>query len=499
MTDWTEDVPITDVRVLPPDPRLMDAIGLNHALESAVADLVDNSIDAKAEKVLVRFVRDGAKLLAIVVVDDGIGMDEETIDVAMTIGGAKDYETGSLGHFGMGLKAASLGQAKSLTVGSRAAGSVAVGRRWLIQKATRSFECDVVDPSFVDAELERDWGPVSPSTGTIVRWDDVKDFPHSSNNAVTNRYLEDALLRIRRHLGLVFHRILEHGRVAIALDVEDVSAGESVAPFFVGPIDPFSYLRTGRQGYPKTLPVAIGDSTIDLACHIWPGRSQLPGFKLAGGPVESRQGFYFYRNDRLLQAGGWNGVVHGERHYQLGRVVVDLRDAATSFFHMNPEKTKVEVHGEFADVVEEAKGRGGFTLARYLEDATATFKDSRKRKRQRPQVIPPGKGFTPRVRKAIANELDFLAGEEPFDIRWAPFGDESFFLLDREDRVIWLNNQYRQALVGSGGLNDAPVIKALLYLLMEDLFRGAFLGAKDKDLLELYDAVLTAAAESELE
>jgi hypothetical protein len=70
----------------------MDAIGLNYALESAVADLVDNSVDAKAEKVLIRFVRDGSKVMTLVVVDDGIGMDDQTIDLAMTIGGDKDYE-----------------------------------------------------------------------------------------------------------------------------------------------------------------------------------------------------------------------------------------------------------------------------------------------------------------------------------------------------------------------------------------------------------------------
>lgn len=499
MTEWTLEVPVTDVRVLPPDPRLMEAIGLNHALESAVADLVDNSIDAKAEKIIVRLVRDAAKVLALVVVDDGIGMDDETIDVAMTIGGNKDYEAGSLGHFGMGLKAASLGQAKSLTVCSRAAGHPAVGRRWLIQKATRSFECDVVDSRFAGAELERDWGPVAPSTGTMVRWDEVKDFPHTSNNTVTDRYLEDVLLRIRQHLGLVFHRILESGKVLIAIDQEDVSINETSAPLFVSPIDPFGYLRTGRQGYPKTLPVAVADVSIDLDCHIWTGRSQLPGFKLAGGSVESRQGFYFYRNDRLLQAGGWNGVAHNERHYQLARIAVNLPGTTTGLFHMNPEKTKVEVHSDFADAVEAAKGRGGFTLARYLEEATATFKESRKRKRERPQVIPPGKGFTPRVKRAIAAELDFLAGEEAFDIRWAPLGDESFFLLDFDQRVIWLNKRYREVLVGAGGLNDAPVIKALLYLLMEEIFRGSFLGARDRDLLELWDAVLTAAAESELQ
>src|SRR5207249_1227115 len=96
--------------------------------------------------------------------------------------------------------------------------------------------------------------------------------------------------------------------------------------------------------------------------------------------------------------------------------------------------------------------------------------------------------------------LEYLPGEDPFDVRWTSFGDdESFFELDREDRVVWLNSAYRDALVGSerGSLNDVPTIKALIFLLMEELFRGAYLGSKDKDLLELYNEILTAAAQAQ--
>lgn len=501
MTCWDETVPVTSSRTLPPDPKFMETIGLNHAFETAVADLVDNSIDAKASRVLVRFVRDGDRLVSLYVVDDGVGMDDETIDRAMTVGGQRSYGEADLGHFGIGLKAASLGQADSLTVLSRTVQQEAVGRRWLIDRATKGFECDVVDSTFAAATVDRTWDFVSVATGTVVRWDGIKAFPSSRNPAVTERYLEDTLLRVRQHLGFVFHRLLEDARLAIGVDVEDVSIGETGPPFLVEPINPFSYLRSGRPRYPRTLSIDLENRTLDLECHIWSGRSQLPGFRLPGRAPDAHQGFYFYRNDRLLQSGGWNGVLHPERHLQLARVVVNIDHSLSGFFTMNPEKTRVQSRASFTQAVEAARGPGGFSLASYLADATDTFKESRKRTTARPRVLPPGKGFAPPLRKAIGRELDFLAGEEPIDVRWTDFHDDSFFEVDRDERVLWLNKQYRWAVIGDrdASLNDAPLVKALLYLLTEDLFRGAYLGAKDRDNVELWQAVLSAAATAELE
>ena len=74
----------------PPDPAVLKAIGLNHSLESAVADLVDNSIDAGAGKVLIRFVLTGGLINQLLVVDDGSGMTEAQIDAAMVLGGQRD-------------------------------------------------------------------------------------------------------------------------------------------------------------------------------------------------------------------------------------------------------------------------------------------------------------------------------------------------------------------------------------------------------------------------
>ncbi len=66
---------------------------------------------------------------------------------------------------------------------------------------------------------------------------------------------------------------------------------------------------------------------------------------------------------------------------------------------------------------------------------------------------------------------------------------------------MWLNSDYREAVLrGShGGVNDAPLVKALLYLLYEDILRGTFFGPKDRENVAMWLEVLTAAAEAEAE
>ena len=180
MLDWSQEVPTDGSIELPPDPRALNSIGRNHSLETALADLVDNAIDAGAAHVLIRLVRSGGKLTTLYVADDGRGMAPDVIDTAMTIGGRREYDDDDLGHFGLGLKAASFSQARILTVMSRAAGHEAVGRLWRPDEATRrGFHCDIVPNQFIETELDREWPFSLREKGTVIRWDKVVAFPGS--------------------------------------------------------------------------------------------------------------------------------------------------------------------------------------------------------------------------------------------------------------------------------------------------------------------------------
>ncbi len=135
MSEVLTEFVAVDTRSVPPDPGVLKAIGLNHAFESAIADLVDNSVDAHASQILVRFVLRRGLITHLLVVDNGRGMTADEVDGAMRLGRPNPHSTDALGHFGMGLKAASFSQADELTVLTRHASAHGAGRRMFRDRA----------------------------------------------------------------------------------------------------------------------------------------------------------------------------------------------------------------------------------------------------------------------------------------------------------------------------------------------------------------------------
>ena len=165
-----DPIAVVSHRDVPPDPSIADAVGTHHDLPTALADLVDNAIDAGAGRVHIRFLTSGGALTGLLVIDDGRGMDAAVIDAAMTFARRRNYGERDLGHYGLGLKAASLSQADILDVLSRAVGGVPVGRRIAKDRPTR---VETLDPRQVGESLAAPLSRIpgaSPSHGTVVRW-----------------------------------------------------------------------------------------------------------------------------------------------------------------------------------------------------------------------------------------------------------------------------------------------------------------------------------------
>ena len=498
MSDVLRAFDVVASRNLPPDPGILKAIGLNHGFESAVADLVDNSLDAHAKRVLVRFVLAEGLAKHLLVIDNGYGMGADEIDSAMQLGKPKKITPGAMGHFGVGLKSASFSQSSELTVLSRKNGHTAVGRRMLRDSKRSTFDFDVLDSNQAAAALDEKWTDFATPSGTIVRWDEVRTFPAALNPTVTNSFIERKVAELKSHLGLMFHRLLQPKEFSIDIDVFDSDVGEAGFSFPVEPINPFGYIRTGVAGYPKTLFAECRSRSIPLVCHIWPAGSDSHLFKLAGAPVDRFQGFYMYRNNRLLSAGQWGGVTQETKRRRLARVAVDI-EKHLDVFSMSVEKSGVHMVADMVHAVEHAKSADGTSFAKYLEDAEEAFRKSNLRVRKRSPMLAPGQGISPKVKSAISREVDYVGGEDPLRIRWARLEGGDFVEVDRRERTLWLNSDFREAILKgtAGGVNDAPLLKALLYLLYEDIFQGAAFGPKDKDHASMWLEVLTAAAEEE--
>ncbi|MCW8965104.1 MAG: ATP-binding protein, partial [Candidatus Pacearchaeota archaeon] len=151
------------------------------SLEQAVSDLVDNSINAEAGNVLIRFITKDNLVHSFVIADDGSGMDGKRIDEAMTFGSDQEAGVRSLGKYGMGLKLASLSHAKSLTVISRKNGKCHA-RRWTIGGIQKDWECEVLDSKEAQRKMDASWAGLNmKKSGTLVIWDDIDKLTISSS------------------------------------------------------------------------------------------------------------------------------------------------------------------------------------------------------------------------------------------------------------------------------------------------------------------------------
>ena len=120
MNTLIENKPTADILM-----TSMRAMG--YSFESAIADIIDNSVSAFARNIWIRFPIDPLDCY-VAICDDGFGMTKEELFDAMKYGSEqkRGYRSeDDLGRFGLGLKAASLSQCKRLTVASKKGGKIA--------------------------------------------------------------------------------------------------------------------------------------------------------------------------------------------------------------------------------------------------------------------------------------------------------------------------------------------------------------------------------------
>lgn len=474
-----------------PDPagtaELVRRVG--YTLEEALADLVDNSLDANARNVLIRFERSVDRVVRVIVVDDGHGMTENELHRAMQYGVRSQHAETDLGKYGIGLKSASFSQARSVTAISRKAEATS-GRRWTIKSVKKDWRLEVIEARAAKAFFAQKWGVVENRRhGTVVLWDDLEippsalmNFEHAHSNTVKD-------LAIR--LGIRFHRFLEKGSLTLSIDTVFEGSDEAVGSVEVLPYDPFGYSATGRKGYPATFVVDLGaDGKLKLIAHIWPPKSKSPNYKLGGGEVASRQGFYFYRNNRLIRAGGWHKLQSDtEPHSSLARVAVDIHPRLDSFFKLTIQKNDIKVPELFLDAVR-ASMAGNTTFDDYLKAAQDTYRNAPE---EEGVVYLPTEGIPSGAAKRIACLLEDGNDAETSEVsfRWSKLKDGKVFEIDREDSSILLNLSYRSKITGGQNSKaDAPLIKILLFFIGQEVLSTRRLSSRKRDHLALINRSL---------
>ena len=482
-----------------PDPAgLLTAVGrIGYSFELAVADIVDNSIDAEATHVVIRLLRSAEKLVAVTIDDNGHGMTMARLKDAMSFGRRGTKGDLSLGKFGMGLKSASFSQCDRLTVVSRRAGKVA-GRRWTVEGIHAGWMCQRLEPKSAHRFLAEQCREGRPEVNTAVLWDELKG--HTVPPVRVEEYITDLALKLRNRLGLLFHRFLDRGDLSIRIETADMESGGAGPSYVVRSFDPFGYPVSGSRGYPKTLTLDLaGMGSLTARAHIWPRKSKHRCYSLGAGGAAQHQGFYFYRNDRLIQAGGWNRMrADAEPHKSLARVCVDLPASFDDFFELNVQKTRVEVPPQFFDALAAASSVNT-TFKKFLERAETVYRT--KPPPETPTPLVPGKGFTQDFSKRIEKVVSGGEDAERVDLGWKSMGDDRFFEIDPNENTLSINRRFRNAILGGrrGSAGDAPLIKTVLLLLFEEDIRSSRKSKQQATRHELWQRILSEAAWMEVE
>jgi hypothetical protein len=267
---------------------------------------------------------------------------------------------------------------------------------------------------------------------------------------------------------MVFHRFLAPGSFRIVMDTVDEESGETGLPSEVHGLNPFAYKRSGKSGYPRDITLVFDGTPLTLRCHIWPPKATDPEYKL-GGKVSQRQGFYFYRNGRLIQAGGWNGwrVEDTEPHLSLARVQADLPADLDAAWALNVQKSSVDVGPGFSRLLDASRD-GGWSLKQYIKDADAVYRDAKQIVKDGPIV--PGTGLPTLLRNFITDYFSDGAAvpARKVAIKWRRLDSGVAFTVDRERMELIFNNRFRSALTR---LDSEALVKLLTFLLFREEFK----------------------------
>lgn len=319
------------------DAMLESLRGLGYTAATALADIVDNSISAAASNVDIWLTWDGPAS-RVTILDDGRGMSDSELEKAMRLGDRSpldDRAADDLGRFGVGLKTSSFSQCRRLTLASRKDGELSCLRWDLTKLANEPFDWLMYEGPELGSEgflaaLD------SKATGTLVLWEDLD---RMVTDGYTAENFSDLIDEIEAHLAMVFHRLIDGPRPKFRLSIN----GRAVRAW-----DPFMTDNPAKTwgSHPDKFGTAGG--AIEIEGHVLPHKDRLTQdeFDAGAGPNgwTAQQGFYIYRNQRLLVAGGWLGLGQGrawnrEESHRLARIRLDIPNTADADWKIDIRKS----------------------------------------------------------------------------------------------------------------------------------------------------------------
>lgn len=321
-----------------------------YSLETALADLIDNSISANANRVEVLTQIDKEPFI-LFLSDNGNGMDLDSLKKNMQFPSKSPEESrdrNDLGRFGLGLKTASFSQTRCFTVLSRPKESeVFYGLTWDVNHLQKSGKWEIIINS--DEEIREilvQYNSISKAhlndsegynPNTIVVWKGLYKFENYVNDLNKQIAIREQITNTTsEYLSIVFHKFMEKELDPLTIRINNT---------IVHPFNPFptsnSKLRALEplqkefgSDYVRMQGFILPNSSIKDSSNIWTPQNK---------SLMDMEGLYIYRANRLILFGGWNGLIKKAPRLQLARLKIDIGNRGDHLFHLNVAKSQINI------------------------------------------------------------------------------------------------------------------------------------------------------------
>lgn len=339
-----------------------------YSLETSLADLMDNSISANADKieVLIDMEEEPFRLF---LADNGDGMNEKSLIKNMQFpSNSPDNkrEDEDLGRFGLGMKTASFSQTRKFTVLSKLKGEIDFkGRTWDVDFLKENGWKIIVNSKEEIDYLIQQYKKLSNdhlnefenfNVNTIIIWSGLYKFENYLEEKNRKNALKKEINEVTAdYLSLVFHRFMEKSLNPLKIRINNIQ---------VNPFNPFpENEKDFRQIEPKQS--QFKSDVIKIEGYVLPSRSieeskqGLSKWTTRYRGLMDMEGLYIYRADRIILFGGWNGLIKKAPRLQLARLKVEVGNKVDHLLHLNVAKSQISVPHElrvaFEQYIDELK------------------------------------------------------------------------------------------------------------------------------------------------
>ena len=323
-----------------------------YSLESSLADLMDNSVSANANKIEV-LIKMEHEPFTLFIADNGKGMNEEELRASMQFPSNSPEEKRNefdLGRFGLGMKTASFSQTRCFTVLSRKKGTkIFSGRTWDVKylKDSGKWKLIVNNQEEIN-ELIQQYIKLSEGhlnrfenfeVNTVIAWRGLYKFENYLEGDNRQTALKKQITEVTSdYLSLVFHRYMERKENPLQIRINNnLIASFNPFPTTISDFRPIEF----KQKHFST-------DTIKIEGFVLPSRSIDESQSISMWTTKNRslmdmEGIYIYRADRLIHFGGWNGLIKKAPRLQLARLRVDIGNSVDHLLHLNVAKSQIEI------------------------------------------------------------------------------------------------------------------------------------------------------------